>query len=95
MPLADGISRGPVTHQDRVHAHAQESLDRRRGFGARGHKIGKRSQDGTSAEPVARLEQPRGRRSEPNALALEAFQPVHAPLDRGVEILDPTQLGAR
>ena len=78
-----------------MHLIAEESLDGLRGRGARGHEVRQRSDDGSLAELIAILEQLRGRRREPHAIALEPLESVHLPLQRGPLLLGVQPLGAR
>src|SRR4051812_15555909 len=95
MPGAHRLGCTAIADQHRIDGGPEESLDqaRRRGVGA--DEVAKRSEDRAFPENRALLEQSGSRGSETDALSLETFERVEFGGERGVQLVDPQQLGSR
>jgi hypothetical protein len=78
-----------------VDGGAEEPLDEKSGHLISGYEIAQRSEDGALAEALAFFEKARRGRRETDALAFQAFEGVHPPLERDKGFVGAKELSSR
>jgi len=95
MPLAHRLRRSGIADEHRVDRGAEEPLDEKGRSLISGYEIAQRPEDGAVTEAIASLEKARCGRRQTDALAFEAFERVHLPLERDKGFVGAKELSSR